>query len=47
MEGTLSTTFKTLENTEIDFLYKYTAEATYDTTSVTLSPENPIYEFSY
>jgi hypothetical protein len=47
MEGTLSTTFKTLEDTEIDFLYKYTAETTYDTTSVTLSPENPIYEFSY
>lgn len=39
--------FKTLENAEINFLFKFTRKTSYDTINVKLSPENPIYEFSY
>ena len=38
---------KTLENSTIQFKYKFSAQAVYDTINVEITPENPVYEFSY
>jgi hypothetical protein len=38
---------KTIENSNIQFYYKFSAEAVYDTINVEVSPENPVYEFNF
>lgn len=37
----------TLANSNIQFKYKFSAEAVYDTINIEITPENPVYEFSY
>jgi len=37
----------TLANSSIQFYYKFSAEAVYDTINVEVSPENPVYEFNF
>lgn len=44
-EMTIST--RTLANSSIQFKYKFSAEEVYDTVNVEITPENPVYEFSY
>jgi hypothetical protein len=39
--------FRTLENSQFQFKYKFSAEAVYDTINVEITPENPVYEFNY
>jgi hypothetical protein len=39
--------FRTLENSIVQFKYKFSAEAVYDTINVEITPENPVYEFNY
>ena len=37
----------TLANSSIQFKYKFSAEAVYDTINVEITPENPVYEFIF
>ena len=37
----------TLANSSIQFKYKFSAEAVYDTINVEITPENPVYEFNF
>ena len=37
----------TLANSSIQFKYKFSAEAVYDTINVEITPQNPVYEFNF
>ncbi|APS38231.1 MULTISPECIES: hypothetical protein [unclassified Salegentibacter] len=46
-EDEMTISAKTIEDSDLQFYYKFSAEAVYDTINVEITPENPVYEFSY
>ena len=46
-EDEMTISAKTIENSDLQFKYKFSAQAVYDTINVEITPENPVYEFSY
>ncbi|UBZ08185.1 carboxypeptidase-like regulatory domain-containing protein [Salegentibacter mishustinae] len=46
-EDEMTISAKTIENNDLQFKYKFSAEAVYNTINVEITPENSVYEFSY
>lgn len=46
-EDEMTISAKTIENSDLQFYYKFSSEAVYDTINVEITPENPMYEFSF
>ena len=46
-EDEMTISAKTIENNDLQFKYKFSAEAVYDTINVEITPENSVYEFNF
>lgn len=46
-EDEMTISAKTIENSDLQFKYKFSAEAVYDTINVEITPQNPVYEFNF
>ncbi len=46
-ENEMTIVTPTLANSNIQFKYKFSAEAVYDTINIEITPENPVYEFNF
>ena len=46
-EDEMTISAKTIENSDLEFKYKFSAEAVYDTINVEITPQNPVYEFNF
>lgn len=46
-EDEITISIQTIENSNIEFQYKFSAEAVYDTIGLEITPENTVYEFTY